>query len=135
MLQPTLMEDAQIRGSLIADGCRIGKGAVIENSMIGIRCIIGEGVTLRNTVVFGADYYENDRQQAQDRDTGVPPVGIGSGSIIEGAIIDKNCHIGRNVRLVNKLDREDTDQYDPCLIRDGVAVVVKDSVLPDGWKL
>ncbi len=54
----SLMQGAQIKGSLIADGCRIGKGAVIENSVIGLRCIIGENVTIRNSIVMGADLYE-----------------------------------------------------------------------------
>ena len=57
-LPPSLFEGARIRGSLIADGCRIGKGAVIENSIIGLRCIIGENVTIRNSIIMGADYYE-----------------------------------------------------------------------------
>jgi glucose-1-phosphate adenylyltransferase len=135
MLQPTLMEGAHVTGSLIADGCRIGKGAVIENSVIGIRCIIGEGVVIRNSVLFGNDYYESERQLSQDLRDGRPPLGVGSGSVIDGAILDKNCHIGRNVKLVNPLDLPDTDDRDPCLFRDGVAVVVKDGVLPDGWKL
>ena len=52
-LPPSLFEGAQIQGSLIADGCRIGKGAVIENSIIGLRCIIGENVMIRNSIVMG----------------------------------------------------------------------------------
>ncbi len=135
MLQPTLMEGAQVTGSLIADGCQIGKGAVIENSVIGIRCIIGEGVTIRNSVLFGNDFYETDRQLTHDESCGLPPLGIGDGSTIDGAIIDKNCRIGRNVKLINPGNLPDSDDRAPCLTRDGVAVVVKEGVLPEGWKL
>jgi glucose-1-phosphate adenylyltransferase len=103
--------------------------------VIGIRCIIGEGVTIRNSVLFGADYYENEKQLAKDQKEGAPPLGVGSGSVIDGAILDKNCHIGRNVRLINPGNVPDSDDRDPCLFRDGVAVVVKDGILPDGWKL
>ncbi len=52
-LPPSLMSGATIRDSLIADGCRIGKGTVIENSVIGLRCVIGEGVTIKDTIIMG----------------------------------------------------------------------------------
>ena len=42
-LPPSRLDGAQIRGSLMADGCVIGEGSVIENSVIGLRCLIGEG--------------------------------------------------------------------------------------------
>ena len=133
-LPPTLMDGATVKGSLIAEGCRIGKGALIENSIVGLRCVIGENVTIRNSIVMGADEYE-----FEDRGTGtrsdMPPTGIGSGSVIEGAILDKDCHIGRNVRIVNSQKIDNSPDADDCVIRDGIPVVVKDAVLPDGWKL
>ena len=128
------MDGATVKGSLIAEGCRIGKGALIENSIVGLRCVIGENVTIRNSIVMGADEYE-----FEDRGGGVrremPPMGIGSGSVIEGAILDKDCHIGRNVRIVNSQKVENSPDADDCVIRDGIPVVVKDAVLTDGWKL
>ncbi|MBW3595782.1 MAG: glucose-1-phosphate adenylyltransferase [Planctomycetes bacterium] len=134
MLQPTRLDGAQVSGALLADGCRIGKGAVIENSVIGIRCIIGDGVTIRNSVLFGADYYETDLQLTKDQSAGLPPLGIGDGSVIEGVIIDKNCRIGRNVQIIRQENAPDAD-HDPLYIRDGVPVVVKEGVLNDGWRL
>jgi glucose-1-phosphate adenylyltransferase len=132
-LPPSLLNGASVSGSLIADGCRIGKGAVIENSVIGLRCMIGEGVTIRNSVVMGADFYETD----EDRNpitADHPAVGIGSGSLIEGAIVDKNCRIGQNVRVINQqgVEEADGEQY---LIRDCIPVLFKDATLPDGWTL
>jgi glucose-1-phosphate adenylyltransferase len=134
-LPPTLMEGASVKNSLISDGCRIGKGAVIENCVVGLRCIIGENVTIRDTVIMGADVYENPAAAPE----GVS-LGIGSGSFIQGAILDKNCRIGRNARIVN--DKRVENQGDEsmtgdegCIIRDGIPVVVKDATLPDGFKL
>ena len=43
-LPPTLLEGAHVSGSLIADGCRIGRGAVIENSS-SISCRDGGGLS------------------------------------------------------------------------------------------
>ncbi|MCE9526614.1 MAG: glucose-1-phosphate adenylyltransferase, partial [Planctomycetales bacterium] len=134
-LPPTLLNGATIRGSLIADGCKIGRGAVIENSVIGLRSIIGENVTIRNTVTMGADVYERDTELKADRAAGRPPIGIGNGSFIEGAILDKNCRIGQGVRIVNERKVESRGEDEPCIIRDGIPVVVKEGILPDGWKL
>lgn len=133
-LPPSLMEDAHVENSLIADGCRIGKGAVIENSVIGLRCIIGEGVTIRHSVVMGADYYEQDDPRRPFQPSH-PQVGIGSGSVIEGAIVDKNCRIGKNVRVVNDQKIDYTEDTGYCMLRDGIPVIVKDAVLEDGWRL
>ncbi|MHB0960908.1 MAG: glucose-1-phosphate adenylyltransferase [Pirellulaceae bacterium] len=133
-LPPSLMQGAQIKGSLIADGCRIGKGAVIENSVIGLRCIIGENVTIRNSIVMGADLYE---QQDVQRPCGPdhPVLGIGSGSVIEGAIVDKNCRIGSDVRVINEQGIENGEDNPDCVIRDGIPVVVKSAELKDGWRV
>ena len=133
-LPPSLMQGAQIKSSLIADGCRIGKGAVIENSVIGLRCIIGENVTIRDSIVMGADLYE---LQDARRPCGPnhPVLGIGNGSVIEGAIVDKNCRIGNNVRVVNERGIENGEDAADCVIRDGIPVVVKDAELNDGWTL
>ncbi len=132
-LPPTRMDGATVKGSLIADGCRIGKGAVIENSVIGLRCVIGDGVTIRDTVIMGADSYESP--EAANRRSDCPTIGIGAGSVIEGAIVDKDCRIGQNVRVVNDKGIQDGEDAEDCVIRDGIPVVVKGATLPDGWSL
>ena len=54
---------------------------------------------------------------------------------IENAIVDKNCRIGRNVKIVTQEGGDDRDASEVCLVRDGIPIVVKDSVITDGWKL
>jgi glucose-1-phosphate adenylyltransferase len=134
-LPPSLMEGAMISNSLIADGCRIGKGAIIENSVIGLRCIVGEGVTIRNSVVMGADYLETEQDIATIQANNEVPVGIGTGSLIEGAILDKNVRIGRHVQIVNRSGTDESDNFAPCYIRDGIPILTKDATLPDGWTM
>jgi len=62
---------------------------------------------------------------------GAPPVGIGEGSLIQDAIIDLNARIGRNVRMVNKAGAMEANG-DSWVIRDGIVVVPKNAVIPDG---
>ena len=63
-------------------------------------------------------------------------LGIGAGSLINGAIVDKNCRIGDGVRIENSTGHEDFQSPDGAvIIRDGIPIVVKDSTLPEGWTL
>jgi len=132
-LPPSRIEGASVRESLVSDGCVIEQGAVIENSVIGLRCRIGRNVVIRNSVILGNDYYESPADLAADASQGVPPLGIGEGTIIEGAIVDKNAHVGRRARIVNEHGWVDTADCPRFMVRDGVAVVPKDAVVPDGW--
>jgi len=134
-LPPSRMEGATVRHSLIADGCTIEEGAVIENSVIGLRCMIRRDVVVRDSVLMGNDYYQPVPEVAAELARGGVPLAVGKGSRIEGAIIDKNCRIGRDVRIVNSRALENTDETDQGMIRDGIFVLPKESTLPDGWKL
>ena len=103
----------------------------IENSLIGLRSIIGLGYTIRSTYVMGADIYEDDEAIAGSYEGGIPPIGI-EGTTIERAIIDKDARLGRNVRIVNEKGR--TEYSDGIvIIRDGIAVVPRRGVVPDGY--
>jgi glucose-1-phosphate adenylyltransferase len=133
-LPPTRVEGATVRGSLVADGCQIDEGAVIENSVIGLRCLIGRDVVIRNSVVMGNDFYQDPRQR-DPADRARPPLGIGPGTRIEGAIIDKNCHVGRNVQVVNTRGVDFTEETDQGMICDRVVVIPKGATLPDGWTM
>ncbi len=134
-LPPAIIEGATIEGSLIADGCRIGSGTVIENSVIGLRCLIGENVTIRDSIIMGSDYFDTNAQVESHLAKGNPPVGIGTGSKILGAILDKNCQIGENVTVHNSQGIEECDDLLPCVIRDGIPIVMKDGILPDNWTM
>ncbi len=131
-LPPSRIEGATIRSSLVADGCTIERGAVIENSVIGLRCLIGQEGVIRTSILMGNDFYEAPDEIAADKSSGRPTLGIGSGTRIEGAIIDKNCHIGRNVEIVNREGVDSTEENPRGMIRDGIVVVSKDATIPDG---
>jgi glucose-1-phosphate adenylyltransferase len=133
-IPPSQFFGAQIKNSIIADGCRIGEGSLIENSIVGVRSRIGRNVTIRNSIVMGADFFQTTAEADIDRNEGRPPVGIGDWTRIEGAIVDKNCRIGSNVHIQNFTGVEQTEEKDGTMIVDGVALVIKDAVLPDGWK-
>ncbi|MEO2050068.1 MAG: glucose-1-phosphate adenylyltransferase [Pirellulales bacterium] len=148
-LPPSRMDGATIQHSLIADGCVIEEGAHIENSVIGLRCRIGRDVTIRNSVIMGADYYEesitNKGGKIHEKDGGQNDsgnssrsnsvsMGIGSDTVIEGAIIDKNCRIGSRAEIINRNKIQDSTEGAFFEIHDGIVVVKKDATVPSEWR-
>jgi glucose-1-phosphate adenylyltransferase len=97
--------------------------------------VVGEGVTIRNSVVMGADYLENAADVATNPEHKGIPMGIGTGSLVEGAILDMNFRIGRHVQIINRTGVDESDKFDPCFIRDGIPVLTKGAVLEDGWTM
>ncbi len=124
-----------VNDSLIADGCTIGRGSVIENSVIGVRAQIAENVTIRNSYVMGADSFETDRQKEGNERAGRPDVGIGAGTIIQDAIIDKNARIGKNVKILNEAGIVDSEEAPHYVIRDKIVVIPKFTILQDGTRI
>ena len=55
----------------------------------------------------------------------------GQESVIERAIVDKNARVGRGVRIVNSAGDSHKDG-DGFFIRDGIVIVPKGGVVPDG---
>ncbi|MEM9585954.1 MAG: glucose-1-phosphate adenylyltransferase [Planctomycetota bacterium] len=128
-LPPTIMGKAQVNGSLIADGCMIGDNVTIENSVIGLRSVIGDNVTIKDTVMMGADFIEMRGGPREGR----LPVGVGANTEISGAILDKNCRIGSNVKITNPGGIENQGEDEALQIRDGIPIVIKDAQIDDGF--
>ena len=121
---------AQIDHAVISDGCIINR-ARITTTIVGLRTIIGDGTELNRVVILGSDYYESQESVERHAHQGLPRVGIGAHCKIENAIIDKNARIGNNVIIspAGKPKNVDHAQY---FIRDGIVIIPKDAVLPDG---
>jgi glucose-1-phosphate adenylyltransferase len=130
-LPASRVQAAHLEQCLISDGCIIGAGTRMERCVIGIRTKLGQHVTLRDTVVNGADRIELDRDRLFNRQRNLPDLGVGDNSVIERAILDKDCRIGANVQIVNRrnLQQAEGDNY---VIRDGIVVIPNGAVVPDG---
>jgi glucose-1-phosphate adenylyltransferase len=122
---------ASLKQCLISDGCIIESGAVLERSVVGVRSRIGRNTVLRDTIVIGADGYETDAERKRNRDRNVPDIGIGEGCVIERAILDKDCRIGRGVRITNARSVSDVD-HPMYSIREGIVCIPRSIVVPDG---
>jgi len=128
-LPATEVHGARLKHVLLADGCRI-LDAEITQSVIGLRCLINSQAIIRSSVIMGADYYETDTDIAENRQFNRPDIGIGKGTTIEAAIIDKNARIGSNVNIRHLPDRPDSEAEN-WVVRDGLVIVPKGSVITD----
>lgn len=129
-LPPTRILASDVADSLIAEGCFIERSR-IEQAVVGIRSRIGAGSRIRRSLILGADVYETLEEIERARNQGLPPLGIGEDAVIENAIVDKNTRIGRGVRITNERGERERDGKG-WHIRDGVVVVPKGAVIPDG---
>ncbi len=130
-LPSTRVDGATVTNSLISDGCVIEQGCVIENSVIGLRCHIGQNAVIRNSVLMGADFYDSTKRSDGSR----PNLGVGANSVLDGVIVDKNCAIGRGARIQRSANLDNNCDLKGVYVRDGIIIVPKDSILPDGWSL
>ena len=122
---------ARMKQAIISDGCVIQPGANLERCVIGVRSRIGQNATLRDVVILGADRYETDAERAANRTRGVPDLVIGDDVVIERAILDKECRIGRGARIVNRRGVQN-DEGENFVIREGVVVIPRGAVVPEG---
>jgi len=131
-LPPSKLLDCQVTRSIIGDGC-ILKNCQINHSVLGIRSRIESGCIIEDSLIMGADFYKQFAEEQSDLQVNNIPLGIGADTIIRHAIIDKNAHIGRDVRIINK-DRVDEAEREQqgFFIRNGIVVVLKNAVIPDG---
>ena len=133
MLPPAKISGSNLKNALVADGCIIF-GDRIENCIVGIRMRIGFGSVVIDTYLMGSDYYETLEEISFDAEKGVPKLGIGDNCFIKNAIVDKNVRIGNNVRINGGSHLSDTD-HELYTVKDGIVVVKKGAVVPDGFSL
>jgi glucose-1-phosphate adenylyltransferase len=132
MLPPAKIT-GRLEHTLAADGC-ILLADKVENSVIGIRTRIGYGSHVDHCYLMGSDFYETLEEMAFAAGQGIPKLGIGDNCYIKNAIVDKNARIGNNVRINGGSHLPDGD-HELYTVKDGIVVVKKGAVVPDGFSL
>ena len=131
-LPPSKIVDTQITDSIVSEGS-ILKSCSIHHCVLGVRSRIESDVVLNETLVMGSDFYESYEERIALRNGGGIPLGVGQGTTVKRAILDKNARIGDNVTIVNKDNVEEADRADQGFyIRNGIVVIVKNATIPDG---
>ena len=131
-LPPSKMLDAQVTESIIGEGSML-KACSIHHCVLGVRTRVEDEVVLQDTLVMGNDFFESSEERAVLRERGGTPVGVGRGTTVKRAILDKNVRIGQDVSIVNKDRVEEADRPElGFYIRNGIVVIVKNATIADG---
>lgn len=132
-LPATRVDGATLTRCVVAEGGRIGEGTVLDHCLVGVRSRIGKNCRLTDTVMIGSDRYETEAEVKANRAAGVPSFNVGDGTVIERAILDKDCRIGANVKVLNAEKRVEYDEPGGLWhVRDGIVCVPRGAVIPDG---
>jgi glucose-1-phosphate adenylyltransferase len=129
-LPASKISGVKVNKAIIAGG-GIVNDCEVDRAVIGVRSVVRQGSVLRNVVMMGADDFESDADRASNKDLQRPDIGVGENCHIENAIIDKNARIGNNVRLSPE-GKPDMYESGDVIVRDGVLLVTKNGVVPDG---
>jgi len=83
---------------------------------------------IRDSILMGADYYDPGKRPSSIT------TGIGRNCNIEGAILDKNVHIGDGV-TIRPFPRDKDIDHALYFVRDGIVVIAKDMEIPAGTRI
>jgi glucose-1-phosphate adenylyltransferase len=133
MLPPAKISGTTLEKTIIAEASIINASR-IENSVIGIRSRIGHGTTIVSCYMMGADYFETIEEMADAAQKNIPNIGVGQRCYIKNCIIDKNCRIGDDVKIIGGSHLEATD-HALYTIKDGIVVLKKNAIIPNGFQL
>ncbi len=130
LLPPSKISGTTLERTMISDGCIINASR-IEHSVIGIRARIGRGTTIVNSYIMGNDYYQNMAEIDLNFNDG-KVMGIGERCYLNCCIVDKNAHIGNDVRVNGGKHLADTNNS-LYSVKDGIVVIKKGAILPNGF--
>jgi glucose-1-phosphate adenylyltransferase len=130
MLPPSKMSNTILEKTIIAEGCII-HAKKISHAVLGIRSRIGKDTVVTNSYIMGTDRYQTLEEIEAETAVGNALIGIGDRCMINNAIIDKNCRIGNDVSINGGSHLEDGD-FGAYAVKDGIVVVKKDVVIPNG---
>lgn len=130
MLPPVKINNSRVERAIIGEGAVI-VDSDISDAVIGVRSYIAAGARIRRAVLMGSDYYPWQDPEERNPVQGPSNPGIGEGTVIENAIIDRNASVGRSCVITNQGGIQE-GEGPGFYIRDGIVVILKNAEIPDG---
>lgn len=117
------IDGCQVQQALICEGTLLAAEEV-THSIVGVRSVVDQGTIIRDSILMGNEKYGS---------IDCSPY-IGKDCFISHAILDTNVRLGHRVRLTNEAGYQHYTAADGSIcVRDGIIIVPKDTVLPDGF--
>lgn len=121
------ISNTRIKNSIICEGAII-QAKEITHSILAPRTIVKKGSIIKDSYIMGNDTY-TPRSKGTRHSSNFQ---IGEKCIIQKAIVDKQTYIGNEVQLINKDQLQNFD-HELVYIRDGIIIVPRGAILPDGF--
>ncbi len=120
----SMIINSELSEVMLGEGCQIS-GAKVMHSVIGLQSHVSPGTTVKNSIVMGIDHCPSEMNPS------AVPLGIGQNCSIEGAILDKNVRMGKNV-IIQPFPPGVEMEHENWCVCDGIVVIPKDAELVDG---
>lgn len=132
LLPASKLAGTSLEKVIISEGCLI-EASRIERSVVGIRSRIGKGTTIETCIIMGNDYFTTQKD-FDEQSSSKPLMGIGQRCFLSRTIVDKNTRIGNDVNIQGGSHLED-GKYDNYYVVDGIVIIPKGAVIPDGFSV
>jgi glucose-1-phosphate adenylyltransferase len=130
MLPPVKISRSRVEHAIIGEGSVI-VDSDISDAVIGVRSYIAGGTRIHRAVLLGSDYYPWQDPAERNPVQGPATPGVGEGTTIEGAIVDRNASIGKGCMITNQQGIQE-GEGPGYYIRDGIVVIMKNAEIADG---
>lgn len=131
-LPPAMMQDVELDRVIVGDGSVL-VGCKISNSVLGESTYVGRGTIVENALILGNGAWMSDLDRKQALERGDRVYGVGDNCFLRRCVVDENATIGNNVQIINKSGVAEADRSESgFMVQDGIVVVMRNAVLPDG---
>ena len=134
MLPPArLCGSVTVDQSILGDGAILCDGCVSRRSIIGENVLVGTGSTIEESLLLGSRMWTSETQRAAAKARGDLIYGVGSNVHLKGCVVDENAYIGDGCIVRNDAGVMEADGSKwGYMIHEGIVVVLKNAVIPDG---
>lgn len=134
-LPPAFCQDTTLTNTTTCEGSML-LGGRYDTSVIGPRSFIASGADISASVVYGLKALQDRSSYAREYSTCGHARGIGRNCTLKNVVVCQDVSIGDDVSITNEagvrcLDRSE----DGFVINDGVVVLLRGAVIPDGFTL
>ena len=133
MLPPARMQGrVHVSESILGDGCILVE-CTVKNSIVGENVLIGLGSVVEESLVLGSPMWVSAQDRVVARGRGDLVFGIGDNVHLKGCIVDENAYVGNGCKIVNTRGIQEADCSEKgYMIEDGIVVILKNAIIPDG---
>lgn len=132
-----MLPPARLQGSVNVDESILGDGCILVDctifkSIIGENVLVGSGSLIEESLVLGSPMWTSEASRDEAKEKGDLVFGIGRNTHLKGCVVDENVYVGDNCVITNAAGIKEADHSPKYMIEDGIVVLLKNAVFPDG---